>query len=68
MTLERLTGANLASFRRLVVEPHVRRYLLDGQVMDEEWSRAEVGRALVALARPRRRLEAVILSRVKERT
>ncbi len=45
LVLERLTASDFAPFHRLVVDPHVRRFLLDGQSMDEEWSRAEIARS-----------------------
>src|SRR5690606_27470157 len=42
LVYRRLTGADLDAFHRLAVDPHVRRHLLDGQVMSREWADAEI--------------------------
>lgn len=39
---QRLDGAQIDAFHRLVIDPHVRRYLLDGELMDRAWSAGEV--------------------------
>lgn len=41
----RLTPAHLEAFHRLATDPHVRRYLLDGVVVDRDWCRAEAERS-----------------------
>ncbi len=38
LTFEPLTSADLGVFHELVVDPHVRRYLMDGQVMTATWT------------------------------
>ena len=38
----RLTADNVGAFHRLATDPHVRRYLLDGEVVGEEWARDEI--------------------------
>ena len=40
--LEPLDPATLDSFHRLVIDPHVRRYLMDGEEMPREWSLAQL--------------------------
>ncbi len=40
-----LEPAHEAVFHALAVDPHVRRYLLDGAVVDRAWARAEIARA-----------------------
>ena len=37
-----LTHSHLDSFHRLVVDDHVRRYLMDGQVFPREWSAQQI--------------------------
>lgn len=39
----RLGAGDLDTFHALAVDPHVRRYLLDGEVMPREWADAELG-------------------------
>lgn len=41
----RLTRALIPVFHALAVDPHVRRYLLDGAVVDRAWCEAEVDRS-----------------------
>ena len=45
LSLRRLASEDHASFHRLVTDSHIRRFLLDGVVMDEEWSRSEIARS-----------------------
>jgi RimJ/RimL family protein N-acetyltransferase len=45
LSIDRLTPGDLAEFHRLVTDSHIRRFLLDGAVMDEEWSRLEIERS-----------------------
>lgn len=40
LRFEPLSARQVEAFHRLVVDPHVRRYLMDGRVMSPEWSRA----------------------------
>ncbi len=48
LTFARLTEAQLDAFHRLALDPHVRQYLLDGQLVDRAWC-AEQLRASDAL-------------------
>lgn len=36
----RLCAADLDTFHRLALDPHIRRYLLDGEVVDRDWCAA----------------------------
>jgi len=38
----RLSAADVAAFHALIVDEHVRRYLLDGLTMDRDWSATQV--------------------------
>lgn len=42
LTFRRLGEADLDVFHRLVTDPHVRRYLLDGEVMTRAWAASEI--------------------------
>jgi RimJ/RimL family protein N-acetyltransferase len=42
LTYRRLTAGDLDAFHALAVDPHVRRYLLDGQVVPREWADSEL--------------------------
>lgn len=42
LTYERLAPRHAEAFHALVVDPHVRRYLMDGRVMEPAWSRAAI--------------------------
>lgn len=38
MSYRPLSLADASTFHRLLIDPHVRRYLLDGEIVDREWS------------------------------
>ncbi|HUH05003.1 MAG TPA: GNAT family N-acetyltransferase [Kofleriaceae bacterium] len=38
LSYRRLSAADASAFHRLLTDPHVRRYLLDGQIVDRPWS------------------------------
>ena len=42
LTYRKLHAADVDAFHTLVIDPHVRRYLLDGKTMPREWSDGEV--------------------------
>jgi RimJ/RimL family protein N-acetyltransferase len=48
---EPLSDTTLQDFHRLVVDDHVRRYLMDGQVFPREWSEEQVRRSSDLFAR-----------------
>jgi ribosomal-protein-alanine N-acetyltransferase len=42
LTYRRLAPAQAAAFHALVADPHVRRYMMDGRLMEPAWSRAVI--------------------------
>ena len=42
LAYQRLTLSRLDDFHSLVIDPHVRRYLMDGEIFPIEWSEARV--------------------------
>lgn len=45
LTFARLQEAHLDAFLRLATDEHIRRYLLDGAIVDAEWARSELARS-----------------------
>lgn len=51
LTYEPLAPAHLDAFHALVVDPHVRRYLMDGNVYPREWSVERIRESTALFAR-----------------